>query len=91
MEIMASENPKKLEPTSPINVLAGLKLNGKNPTIAPPNAVISKTAISGDLFKVKIISSDIHEISVMPDDKPSKPSIKLIALVMPIIQPMVRI
>lgn len=45
---MESENPKKLEPVSPIKVLAGAKLNGKNPTKAPAKAVINKMAISGD-------------------------------------------
>ena len=88
---MAKENPKKLEPTSPIKVLAGLKLNGKNPTIAPANAVINKMAISGELFNVKIIINEIQEISVIPEDNPSNPSIKLIALVIPIIQHTVRI
>ncbi len=91
IEITANENPKKFEPTSPIKVLAGLKLNGKNPTIAPLNAVINKMAINGDLFKVNIINKEMHEIKLIPDDKPSKPSIKLIALVIPIIQPIVRI
>lgn len=89
MEIMASENPKKLEPVSPIKVLAGLKLNGKKPTIAPPNAAINKTAISGDLLRVKIINKEKQEIKVIPEDKPSKPSIRLIAFVIPIIQQIV--
>lgn len=89
IEIMAREKPKKLEPVSPIKVLAGLKLNGKNPTIAPPNAAIKSTAMSGDLLRVKIINNEKHEIKVIPEDKPSKPSIKLIALVIPIIQQIV--
>ena len=89
IEITAKQNPKKLDPTSPINVFAGLKLNGKNPTIEPPNAVISKTAIKGDLFNVKIINKEIHEINVIPEDNPSRPSIKLIAFVIPTIQPIV--
>lgn len=86
---MANEKPKKLEPVSPIKVLAGLKLNGKNPTIAPPNAAIKSTAMSGDLFRVKMINKEKHEIKVIPEDKPSKPSIKLMALVIPIIQQIV--
>ena len=40
IEITDKQYPKKLEPVSPINVLAGLKLYGKNPTKEPPNAVI---------------------------------------------------
>ena len=87
---MANENPKKLDPVSPIKVLAGLKLNGKNPTIAPPNAAIKSTAIKGDLLSVKIINKEKQEIKVIPEDNPSKPSIKLMALVTPIIQQIVR-
>ena len=89
MEITAKLYPKKLEPVSPIKVLAGLKLNGKNPVNAPANAVTNKTAMSGESFKAKIIIKDKHEINEIPEDKPSKPSIKLIALVIPIIQPIV--
>lgn len=91
IEITAKANPKKLDPVSPIKVFAGLKLNGKNPVIAPPSAVISKTEIIGDWFNVKIISNEMHEINEIPEDKPSNPSIKFIALVIPTIQQMVRI
>ena len=81
IDITASENPKKFEPTSPINVLAGLKLNGKNPTIEPANAVINSIDINGDDgVSKKIISNETHEISVIPDDSPSSPSIKLTEL-----------
>ena len=76
IEIIAKENPKKLEPTSPIKVFAGLKLNGKNPVIAPPKAVINKTAIKGDLLSVNIINKEMQEIYEMPEDNPSNPSIK---------------
>ena len=41
IDITASEKPKKLEPVSPINVFAGLKLNGTKPTIEPPNAAVN--------------------------------------------------
>lgn len=91
IEIIAKENPIKFEPVSPIKVFAGLKLNGKNPTIAPAKAVIKIIAISGDIFNANTIRSDKQEIKVTPDDKPSNPSIKLIALVIPIIQHTVRI
>jgi hypothetical protein len=36
---------------------------------------------------VKTIINEKHDIKVIPDDKPSNPSIKLIAFVIPIIQP----
>lgn len=87
MDITASEYPKKLEPVSPINVFAGLKLNGRNPINAPASAVTAIIAIIGELFKEKIIKSDIHEITPIPEDNPSKPSIRLIAFVIPTIHP----
>ena len=59
---MAIENPIKLEPVSPINVLAGLKLNGKKPTIAPAKAVIKIIASIGEPFKENIINKDKQEI-----------------------------
>ena len=37
------------------------------------------------IFKAKIISSETHDINAIPEDKPSKPSIKLIAFVIPTI------
>lgn len=86
IDIIARENPMKLDPVSPINVFAGLKLNGRNPTIAPAKAVINTIAINGEPFNANTIRSDKHEIKVTPDDNPSRPSIKLIAFVIPIIQ-----
>ena len=92
IDITAKENPKKFDPVSPMNVFAGLKLNGKNPTIEPANAVINNIAINGDDgFKINIIIREKQEIKVIPDDNPSNPSIKFIAFVIPTIQPIVRI
>ena len=85
IDTIASINPKKFDPTSPINVFAGEKLNGKNPTIAPAIAVTITVAIIGESFNTNIINNDIHEISEMPEDSPSNPSIKLIAFVTPTI------
>ena len=83
--------PKKFEPASPINVFAGEKLYGKNPVNAPISAVIIIIAIIGDSFNANIINNEIHDINVIPDDKPSKPSVKLIAFVTPTIQIIVSI
>lgn len=91
MDITASENPKKFEPTSPIKVFAGLKLNGKNPINAPAKAVIKIIDISGEPFRANIISSEIDAIMQIPVESPSNPSIKLIALVIPTIHPIVKI
>ena len=88
---MEREKPKKLDPVSPIKVLAGAKLNGRNPTNAPAKAVISKIDISGEPFSTNIINNDTADITEIPADKPSNPSIKLIALVTPTIQPIVKI
>ena len=54
-------------------------------------AVVNIIAINGELFNEKIIISDKHEISVIPEDSPSNPSIKLMAFVIPTIHPTVRI
>lgn len=67
------------------------KLNGKNPTNAPANAVINNIDIIGEPLSKKIINKDIADITDIPDDNPSKPSIKFIAFVIPTIQPNVNI
>ena len=89
IEIIDKQYPKKLEPVSPINVLAGLKLYGKNPTKAPDKAVINITHINGEPFNENIINKEIHEIKVIPVESPSSPSIKFIAFVTPTIHPIV--
>ena len=71
--------------------MAGLKLNGRNPAKAPAKAVINNIAIIGEPFKANIISNDTHDINATPEDSPSKPSIRLIAFVIPTIHPIVRI
>ena len=91
IDIIAKENPRKLEPASPINVLAGLKLYGINPISAPASAVTSIVATIGESFKEKIISKDTQEIMQIPEDNPSNPSIRFIALVIPTIHPIVKI
>ena len=58
IETIASVYPKKFEPVSPINVLAGAKLNGKNPTKEPARAVINNIEIIGELLSKNIINND---------------------------------
>ena len=91
IETTASINPKKFEPVSPINVFAGEKLNGKNPTNAPLIAVTIIVAIIGEPFIRNITNNDIHDINDIPDDIPSNPSIRFIAFVTPTIHTTVRI
>lgn len=80
---------KSLIPYLRIKVFAGAKLNGKNPTNAPAIAVINKIDISGEPFNTNIINKDTADITEIPADSPSNPSIKLIALVTITIHPMV--
>ena len=91
IDTIANINPKKFEPVSPINVFAGEKLYGKNPTNAPDIAVTITVAIIGESFNTNIINNDIHDINDIPDDNPSNPSIKLIAFVTPTIHIIVTI
>jgi hypothetical protein len=84
--IIDKENPKKFDPVSPINVFAGVKLNGKNPTKAPAKAVTNTIEINGEPFKTNITNNEIADITEIPDDKPSNPSIRFIAFVTPTIQ-----
>ena len=44
IDIDASMNPRNREPASPMNIFAGLKLNGRKPIAAPARAII-KTAV----------------------------------------------
>src|SRR3712207_2216425 len=63
---------------------AGLKLYGKNPNIAPLSAQVKKAAsYLVSIFINAIINKVIHDIKATPAAKPSNPSIKLIAFVMP--------
>lgn len=89
IDIIDKLYPKKLAPVSPINVFAGLKLNGKNPKVAPDKADIRIIAAISAPFKAKIIRSDTVDIPDIPADRPSKPSIKFIAFVTPTIQQIV--
>ena len=70
IDIIDNENPIKFEPVSPMNVFAGAKLNGRKPTNAPANAVISTIDTNDEPFSTKIISNDIADITDMPDDSP---------------------
>ena len=74
-----------------MNILAGFKLYGKNPTNAPISDVIKIIETTGDPLNANTISIETHEIIEIPDDRPSSPSIKLIAFVIPTIQPIVTI
>ena len=69
-----------------MKVFAGVKLKGINPSNAPARAVIKIIAIKGESFRAKIISKDRQDITPIPAESPSNPSIKFIAFVIPTIQ-----
>ena len=91
IEITESTKPIKFEPVSPINVLAGLKLKGKKPRSEPARAVARIIEITGDEFNININIKQIAEINETPDERPSNPSNKFIAFVIPTIQNTVNI
>jgi len=62
IDIIAKLYPKKLAPVSPIKVLAGLKLKGKKPKVAPAKADTNIIAAKSAPFKAKIIKSDTVDI-----------------------------
>lgn len=70
IDIIDNEYPKKFEPVSPINVLAGVKLNGKNPTKEPAKAAINIIDTKGDPLSTNIINNDTADITDIPADKP---------------------
>ena len=76
----------KFEPVSPIKVLAGLKLKGKKPSKEPARAVANIIEIIGDEFNININIKQIDDIKETPEERPSKPSNKFIAFVIPTIQ-----
>lgn len=70
IDIIEREYPKKFEPVSPINVFAGEKLKGKNPTKAPAKEVINNIETNGDPFNTNIINNETEEITEIPEDNP---------------------
>ena len=66
-------------------------MNGKNPTNAPASAAISIIDIIEDPFSTNIINNETADITEIPDDSPSNPSIRFIAFVTIIIHAIVNI
>ena len=72
--------PKNNEPVSPIKILAGCKLNIKNPNTAPITT-LPKITTSEVPFIIAIAVKHAIIIHDTDDDNPSIPSVKLIAFV----------
>jgi len=77
--------PKNIEPVSPIKILAGLKLKGKNPKHAPMTAKATKAMSGLPSFK-QINTIETEAMELTPAANPSSPSMKLTALIMRTIQ-----
>ena len=79
---VAKTNPMKSEPASPKKMRAGLKLYGRNPSAEPASAIIT-SATSGLVCSTEMTKSTRLEIVATPASRPSSPSMKLIAFIMP--------
>ena len=82
---MASVNPRKSAPQSPINMDDFGKFLGKNPMMAPSNRIrqTAMSEFSNIIAKDKRQSASLAQI---PPASPSSPSIMLVAFVINIIQ-----
>src|ERR1700675_2438226 len=78
-----SINPMNKLPQSPRKMVAGLKLKRRNPRIAPANTIVSSDR-DDDPLKIATKKTIKVEKSAEPAARPSSPSIKLNAFVIPI-------
>ena len=87
-EAVAIIKPTNRLPQSPINILAGWKLKNRNPVKAPDRASITtaRTTLPCHRASIAITAQAIPDI---PAARPSKPSMRLMALVTPTIHRMV--
>src|SRR5665648_124313 len=81
----ANMKPAKVLPESPKNILAGYKLNLKKANMLPARAIDTRLRVSKFCLKPKIRKAT-RAIRETPQANPSKPSIRLMELVMPTIQ-----
>ena len=77
----ATNPPSASDPVSPINTLAGYVLNIKKPNRAPITDVMI-----GDIFALiprAAMAKKVATITVTPDARPSRPSVKFTPLTVP--------
>ena len=85
----ANAPPRAKDPVSPMNTFAGLILNTKKPrhtavTMDPKKATLSAaTELSVEYIIKPITENAIAATADVPDAKPSRPSVRLTALVAP--------
>ena len=77
-----SMNPINRLPESPRKIVAGLKLNRRNPRMAPAKAIVSSDTGDEPLESATTKTTKV-ENSAEPAAKPSRPSIRLNAFVIP--------
>jgi hypothetical protein len=78
-------NPMNKLPQSPRKMVAGLKLNRKKPRMDPARASVNNDT-NGEPLKMATTKTTTVENNAEPAARPSKPSIRLNAFVIPITQ-----
>jgi len=79
--IAATAPPSIKDPVSPIITFDGYKLNNKNPKHAPDKALPNKvTSFISNIIAITVKHVNIIVVTLL--DKPSTPSVKLIAFVL---------
>ena len=82
---VAKTKPMKSEPASPRKMRAGLKLYGRKPSAEPASAIMT-SATTGLVCRIEITKMTAAEIVVTPASRPSSPSMKLMAFIIPTYQ-----
>ena len=84
-DTVPSIKPRKVEPVSPMKILAGLRLKGRKPTQAPTRAAVM-TAISRSPMSRAMTSMVKAPMVLTPSARPSRPSMRFTELVTATIQ-----
>src|SRR5579871_847641 len=82
MENVAKSDPRNRLPESPRNTVAGLKLNRRNASVAPDSVIVRMASIVLPL-SVATTNIVVAAKNATPEARPSKPSTKFKALVIP--------
>ena len=72
-----------MDPVSPIKTLAGFELYTKNPKRLPANIILNILAVEFKLYKIILVAMNTGIDTEVAS--PSNPSVKLVALDVPII------
>lgn len=87
IDIIARVKPKNIEPVSPMNIFAGLKLNGRKPIQLPARMPVMRITVSvASSTKNEARSIEHAEIADTPQERPSRPSMRFVAFMRNTIQ-----